>query len=126
MRTAAQIEANSEIQSDQRQKQRKPNAGHENVVPFKWKPGQSGNPGGRPKKDVASDICQQVFEAHPELIGQGLLNQLRKGNGFVFKEAADRAYGKVADNMNVHVSLSLADRLEKARKRKQAKSVTDK
>jgi hypothetical protein len=27
-----------------------------------WKPGQSGNPGGRPKRDLAAEIARAIFE----------------------------------------------------------------
>ena len=33
-----------------------------------WKPGQSGNPGGRPKQDDAAIIARAVFENNPEAI----------------------------------------------------------
>jgi hypothetical protein len=36
----------------------------ENLKPFK--PRQSGNPGGRPKKDLASIIAREVFAENPE------------------------------------------------------------
>jgi hypothetical protein len=33
-----------------------------------WKPGQSGNPGGRPKRDLAAEIARSIFERDPEAI----------------------------------------------------------
>jgi hypothetical protein len=79
----------------------------------KWKPGESGNPGGRPKKDVASDIAQQLFEGNAEMIARAMLRQLRKGNAKVFAVLADRAWGKphqqidVTGQMNVSVVIDL-------------------
>ena len=64
----------------------------ENLTP--WKPGQSGNPGGRPKRDVAAEIAQAIFERDPEAIERVFAAELRKGNYRVFAALADRAYGK--------------------------------
>ena len=71
----------------------------ENLKP--WKPGQSGNPGGRPKNDVASEIAKAVFSQNPEMIYQAFLKALKKGNVCAFKVLADRAYGKVKETREV-------------------------
>ena len=72
----------------------------ENLKP--WKPGQSGNPGGRPKNgDVASEIAKAVFSQNPEMIYQAFLKALKKGNVYAFKVLADRAYGKVKEPREV-------------------------
>ena len=54
----------------------------ENLKP--WKPGQSGNPGGRPKKDIASEIAQRVFEENADAIYRAMLKALLKGDPKVF------------------------------------------
>jgi hypothetical protein len=59
-----------------------------------WKPGQSGNPGGRPKHDLAAEIARAIFEQEPEVITRALAAELKKGNAKVFAALADRAYGK--------------------------------
>ena len=64
----------------------------ENLKP--WKPGQSGNPGGRPKRDLAAEIARAIFERNPETIERAFSAELRKGNSKVFTALADRAYGK--------------------------------
>jgi Family of unknown function (DUF5681) len=64
----------------------------ENLKP--WKPGQSGNPGGRPKRDVASEIAQAIFEQDAEAILAAFSKALKKGDSRVFTALADRAYGK--------------------------------
>lgn len=64
----------------------------ENLKP--WKPGQSGNPGGRPKRDVAAEIARAIFEGDADAIKRVFAKQLRKGNYKVFAALADRAYGK--------------------------------
>jgi CO/xanthine dehydrogenase Mo-binding subunit len=59
-----------------------------------WKPGQSGNPGGRPKRDLAAEIARAIFEENSEAITSALAAELKKGNAKVFAALADRAYGK--------------------------------
>ena len=64
----------------------------ENLKP--WKPGQSGNPGGRPKRDLAAEIARAIFEKDAEAITRAFAAQLKKGNAKVFTALADRAYGR--------------------------------
>ncbi len=59
-----------------------------------WKPGQSGNPGGRPKRDMAAEIARAIFERDAEAIERVFAAALRKGDTAVFRALADRAYGK--------------------------------
>ena len=59
-----------------------------------WKPGQSGNPGGRPKRDLAAEIARAIFEQDSEAITRTFAAELKKGNARVFAALADRAYGK--------------------------------
>ena len=63
--------------------------------------GHTGNPGGRPKTDVARIIAQTIFEQNQEAVYQALGAALLKGNAYVFKELADRAYGKVKESVEV-------------------------
>jgi hypothetical protein len=84
-----------------------------------WKPGQSGNPGGRPKHDVASGIARAVFEGNEEAIYQALCKALLKGNPRVFVALAERAYGKLREPVELSVMDGLAERLEEARRRVQ-------
>jgi hypothetical protein len=62
----------------------------------KWKPGESGNPGGRPKRDVASEIAAAIFENNAEAIGKAYLKLLKRGSLGAFSLLSDRAFGKVA------------------------------
>ena len=82
----------------------------ENLKP--WKPGQSGNPGGRPKNDVASEIAKAAFSQNPELIYRAFIEALKKGNARAFQVLADRAYGKIKGTREVthrYENLSDAD-----------------
>jgi hypothetical protein len=69
----------------------------ENLKP--WPRGVSGNPAGRPKNDISVEIARAVFENNPEAIYQGMLRRLKKGDARVFKVLADRAYGKVKEQV---------------------------
>lgn len=87
-----------------------------------WKAGVSPNPGGRPKKDIASEIARGVFEKNPQIIGKAMLAGLIKGNGGMarmFGVLSDRGYGKLTEHLQVdaQVSAGVADRLAAARKR---------
>lgn len=87
----------------------------ENLKP--WKPGQSGNPGGRPKRDVASEIARAVFEGNEEAIYRALCKALLKGNPRVFLALAERAYGKLTKPVEISGLDGLAERITEARKR---------
>lgn len=71
----------------------------ENLKP--WKPGQSGNPGGRPKRNMAAEIAQAIFERDAEAIERVFAAQLRKGNYRVFTALADRAYGRPRQSLDL-------------------------
>jgi hypothetical protein len=64
-----------------------------------WPKGVSGNPAGRPKNDISVEIARAVFENNSEAIYQGMVRALRKGDARVFKVLADRAYGKVKEQV---------------------------
>lgn len=70
----------------------------ENLKP--WKPGRSGNPGGRPKVDLAAEIARAIFESDTEAIKRVFAAELRKGNSKVFNALADRAYGKPRQSLD--------------------------
>ncbi len=82
-----------------------------------WPKGVSGNPAGRPKCDMSSEIARAVFENNPDAIYQGMLRQLKKGNPRAFKVLADRAYGKVQESIELDVSQGIVERLQAARRR---------
>ena len=71
----------------------------ENLKP--WKPGQSGNPGGRPKKDIEAEIAQRVFEENADAIYRAMLKALLKGDPEVFAVLADRAFGKCSQKVEI-------------------------
>ena len=88
----------------------------ENLKP--WKKGcPSPNPGGRPKRDLAAEIARAVFEGNEEAICLAMLKALRKGNPRVFKELAERGYGKLTQRHEIPGIENLAERIAEARKR---------
>lgn len=73
----------------------------EQVKPFRFKPGQSGNPGGKPKIDLSAEIARQIFQQNPNAIGKALTKAAMKGDAFVFKVLAERAFGKMTEQLEV-------------------------
>lgn len=98
----------------------------ENLSP--WKPGQSGNPGGRPKKQsITEELERLLAEEAPNsggrawvvVIAEALLQKARKGDVRAFAELANRMEGKPRQSLAVAVNanIGLAERIAAARKR---------
>lgn len=74
-------------------------------------PGQSGNPGGRPKKKPFTDALLQILSEKPseaKEVVQGLLNIAKAGDSSAFKALADRAEGKVLQGIRMEGELGLS------------------
>ena len=67
------------------------------IAPWQFKPGQSGNPGGRVKNDVAREIAKAIFENNAEGLYQAYAKAALRGNAYCFKELSDRAFGKLKE-----------------------------
>ena len=50
-------------------------------VEHRFKPGQNGNPGGRPERDIAADIARAIFEKNPEWVERHLKRLRRRAQG---------------------------------------------
>lgn len=98
-----------------------------------WKPGVSGNPGGRPKtKPITSELVRLLQEKAPKgrgqtwatAIAQALLGKARKGDVRAIAELANRVEGKPFQAIEVDVDAGndLAGALERARRRVAAMS----
>jgi len=105
----------------------KSHPGSENLRP--WQPGQSGNPGGRPKrkpltdayaalldKPIPPDMARQlrISEAstYAEVVAMALLKEAVKGKVNAAAELADRVEGRVMERVQVdHRGDPLADLL---------------
>jgi hypothetical protein len=74
------------------------------ISAWRWKPGQSGNPSGRPRHDLAAEIAKAIFENNPELIYKAYAKAVAKGNAYAYQVLADRAYGKLKERHEVELS----------------------
>lgn len=87
-----------------------------------WKPGQSGNPSGRPKKKPITEMYERILY-NPEAIAAieaATMKALRAGNMAMvlqLREMADRTEGKVTQPIEADISVNLADAIAAARKR---------
>jgi len=66
-----------------------------------WPKGVSGNPGGRPKRDLAAEVAEAVFAENPKKIYDGMLKALSEGNSKAFTALADRAFGKLKEQVEM-------------------------
>ena len=90
----------------------------------RWKPGQSGNPKGRPKSITLSEALRlelaKVFpgdtqeRTFAEVIAQQLVRSAATGNILAAKEIADRTEGKPKQSLDV--DMAVMDWREMARK----------
>lgn len=88
----------------------------------KWKPGESGNPGGRPKKKPITEMYEAMLN-DPELIDvarDAIRKAISKGQMAMvlqLKEMAERVEGKITQPIEADVTVNLADAIAEARKR---------
>jgi len=83
-----------------------------------WPKGVSGNPKGRPKCDISAELARAVFENNAEAIYRAMARRLIKGDVRAFKILAERAYGKVKEQVQLELGvLGLAERVQAARQR---------
>jgi len=94
-------------------KKNKPRGNAQKIIPFQWKPGQSGNPKGRPRKEPLTDILRAVLAekipnakdsqsqlAHA-LIKNWVLEAIRTKDTTMVVEIFNRIEGKVKDRLAV-------------------------
>jgi hypothetical protein len=92
-------------------KKAKPRGNPKKIAPFKWKPGQSGNPKGRPRKEPLTDILRAVLAekiphaqgeqqslAHA-LVRNWVLEAIRTKDTPTISEIFNRIEGKLRDRI---------------------------
>jgi hypothetical protein len=104
MKTAATIERQEERKKDRISPQNSDPVSEEarrkridQIKPYQFQPGVSGNPGGRPKTDLAAEIARAVFEQDGQAIFEAFRKVLRKGSPYAYQVLSDRAYGKLKE-----------------------------
>lgn len=103
MRTADQIEEMNAQKETGEKKPEKRQFDPAIGLATQFKPGVSGNPGGRPKKqvDLAAEMCRQAFEQAWEKGVIGCAVKIAEGNPYAIKEYGERAYGKLLEKREV-------------------------
>lgn len=91
------------------------------IKAWRWEPGKSGNPGGRPKRDVAAEIARAIFEGNSKMVYEALAKRVGKGDPYAFKELAERGYGKLTEKHEISAHGELLERLMAGRKKVQGR-----
>lgn len=116
----------SKAQSEQTtvttQKRGKLRGGHDPSIGRQWPKGVSGNPGGRRKKTPITRMLEEIFDNSTDFdeIKDSMALTLKSGRMasiLLLREAAERLEGKVIQQVEMDVNLSLSQRMEKAEQR---------
>jgi len=79
------------------------------IKPYSWKPGQSGNPSGRPKRQPIIDELRKVLDQGTDVPGETVADRLAallvkhasKGNGQFMKLILEYVAGKPTEHIDV-------------------------
>lgn len=87
-----------------------------------FKPGQSGNPGGRPKKKPITDLYEEILgdPKNMAVLRKSIVKALSRGQMAMvlqLREMTDRVEGKVTQPIAADITVNLADAIAEARKR---------
>lgn len=89
------------------------------ILPYCWKPGQSGNPGGRPKSRLLTYQLERLLKQkdpktgkrNAELVAAALIKELAKGRNV--KELFDRLEGPVVASADEELSARTVSAVER-------------
>lgn len=104
--------------SDQEVKQVKKKQLPKAAEPYKFKPGKSGNPGGRPKsKHISEALNKALASGKADELAAVLLKLAKKGSVAAIREVADRTEGKPNQQVTVdgNIAIDLTARRERIR-----------
>jgi hypothetical protein len=93
------MSVNPANRSENRKKRSLPKA----AEPYRFKPGQSGNPSGRPKSTPITDALRKALSNPQELsrIIAAILQKAKKGDVKAFQAVAERLEGKPAQALTL-------------------------
>lgn len=100
-KTAQFIEETHEAKDSVRTPNKAPKRDKRENLVAPWPKGVSGNPGGRPKSDLAAEIARAVFSENREAIYRAMAKAILKGNAYNFDVVACRAFGKLKETKEV-------------------------
>jgi hypothetical protein len=81
----------------------------------RWKPGQSGNPSGRPKKILSNAIEKQLSPEVIEKLALAVLSKAIKGDVRALELLFERFEGKMPDKVEMSYTKELSDEQLEAR-----------
>lgn len=119
MITADSAENSKELRKQQR---------IERLKKFRFQPGKSGNPGGKPRKKPITELFEELFHSSEdfEVIKQQIRGVFTGKSGMakvlLLKDAGERLEGKITQPVAVdgEIKMSLAEVVKKARERVKA------
>jgi Family of unknown function (DUF5681) len=85
-----------------------------------WKPGQSGNPTGRPRKRHITKAFERISNTREgqkfiQEVTHDILNKRGMAAVLLLREIAERTEGKVTQELELNVNISLAEQIAQRR-----------
>jgi hypothetical protein len=97
---------------------------HPEMEARKWQPGESGNPGGRPKKKPLTELYEKILNDPEQMksLESAVIKSLKRGQMAMvlqLREMAERVEGKITQPVEVNgeIALTISERMKKAEER---------